>query len=101
LSGTAARRARKICRSREIFTRTFFKIIVVAFCASQAVDARTHHRAPKGTVPIATKPDANIPVEKNRDPADVVIDRRIISGESGSALHVKRGRRPSDRPLWL
>jgi hypothetical protein len=52
---------------------------MVALCASQAVNARTHHRAPK-TAPAASatkSDDAKIPVETNRDPADVALDRRI------------------------
>jgi hypothetical protein len=57
---------------------TLFAIIVVAFCATQTVDARTHHRAPKAAVRVAaTKADAKIPVETKRDPADVALDRKI------------------------
>jgi hypothetical protein len=51
---------------------------MVALCATHAVNARTHYRAPKITAPAsATKSDAKIPVETNRDPADVALDRRI------------------------
>jgi hypothetical protein len=51
---------------------------MVALCASHAVNARTHHRAPKTTAPApAIQSDAKIPVETNRDPADVALDRRI------------------------
>jgi hypothetical protein len=43
-----------------------------------AVNARTHYRAPKITAPAsATKSNAKIPVETNRDPADIALDRRI------------------------
>jgi hypothetical protein len=53
-------------------------IIAVALCATHAVDAQTHHRTPKRSAAAATtKPDAKIPVETNRDPADVALDRRI------------------------
>jgi hypothetical protein len=53
-------------------------VVMVALCATHAVKARTHHRAPKTTAPAsATKSDAKIPVEMNRDPADVALDRRI------------------------
>jgi hypothetical protein len=59
------------------FSRTLL-IAVVGLCAAHAVVARTHHRAPKSTAPVsATKIEANIPQEKNRDPADVALDRRI------------------------
>jgi hypothetical protein len=51
---------------------------MVALCATHAVNARTHYRAPKITAPAsATKSGAKIPVETNRDPADVALDRRI------------------------
>jgi hypothetical protein len=53
-------------------------VIVVALCATQAVVARTHHRAPKTTTPaLATKPGTAIIPEKNRHPEDVALDRRI------------------------
>jgi hypothetical protein len=56
----------------------FAMVVMVALCATHAVNARTHHRAPKTTAPAsATKSDAKIPVEMNRDPADVALDRRI------------------------
>jgi hypothetical protein len=59
------------------FSRTLL-IAVVALCAAHAVVARTHHRAPKSTAPVsATKIEANILQEKNREPADVALDRRI------------------------
>jgi hypothetical protein len=58
--------------------RTFLTIMVVTLCATTAVFARTHHRTPKRTVAAAaTKTEATSPVEKNRDPADVALDRRI------------------------
>jgi hypothetical protein len=57
---------------------TILIVTVAALCATHAVDARTHHRAPKTTAPVATtKPDAKIPVEMKRDPADVALDRKI------------------------
>jgi hypothetical protein len=69
----------KICAYRRFVKRTILTIAVVALCATHAVDARTH-RAPKavGSVPAATiRPDAKIPVETKRDPADVALDRKI------------------------
>jgi hypothetical protein len=57
---------------------TLLAMMMVALCTTQAVNARTSHRAPKITAPApATKSDAKIPVEANRDPADVALDRRI------------------------
>jgi hypothetical protein len=59
-------------------TRTFLTIMMVALFTTQAVFARTHHRAPKRTVTAATtKTEATSPAEKNRDPADVALDHRI------------------------
>jgi hypothetical protein len=53
-------------------------ITVAALSATHTVVARTHHHPPQSTAPAAaTKIDANIPQEKNRDPADVALDRRI------------------------
>jgi hypothetical protein len=53
-------------------------VLVVALCATRVALARTHHPAPETTTPAAAaKIDANIPQEKNRDPADVALDRRI------------------------
>jgi hypothetical protein len=58
--------------------RTALTICVVALCATHAVFARSHHRAPKTTAPVTmTKPDTKIPVESNRDPEDVALDRKI------------------------
>jgi hypothetical protein len=58
--------------------RMLLTLTLVVLCATHAVVARTHHRAPKSAAPAAaTKIDAKIPVEKNRDPADVALDRRI------------------------
>jgi hypothetical protein len=58
-------------------TRTFLTIMVVALFTTNAVFARTHH-APKRTVPAATtKTETTSPAEKNRDPADVALDRKI------------------------
>jgi hypothetical protein len=59
-------------------TRTSLTIMVVALFTTHAVFARTHHRAPKRTVQAATTTtEATSPAEKNRDPADVALDRRI------------------------
>jgi hypothetical protein len=58
--------------------RTALTILVVALCATHAVFARSHHRAPKtNATASATKSDAKIPVESNRDPEDVALDRKI------------------------
>jgi hypothetical protein len=52
--------------------------VVVAQSVTRVALARTDHRAPKTTAPAAaTKIDANIPQKKNRDPADVALDRGI------------------------
>jgi hypothetical protein len=60
------------------FIQALLTIMVVALCATHAVDARTHHRGPKTAAPVATtKPDAKIPIETNRDPADLALDRKI------------------------
>jgi hypothetical protein len=48
-------------------------IPVVGLCATQVAEARTHRRAPVST----SKPDAQIPVEMKRDPADIALDRKI------------------------
>jgi CspA family cold shock protein len=52
--------ARRICGSHETHPDDL-TIMVVVLCATRA-DART----PKRVVPVATKPDATIPIEKNR-----------------------------------
>jgi hypothetical protein len=58
--------------------RTFLTIMAVALFTTHAVFARSHHHAPKGTVPTAApKTEATSPPEKNRDPADVALDRQI------------------------
>jgi hypothetical protein len=60
------------------FIRSTLTVLVVALTATHAVYARSHHRAPKTTAPVTTtKPGAKIPVETNRDPADVALDRKI------------------------
>jgi hypothetical protein len=57
--------------------RAALTIWVVTLCVTHAVYARSH-RAPKVTAPAsATKSEAKIPVEANRDPADIALDRRI------------------------
>jgi hypothetical protein len=58
-------------------TRTSLTIMVVALFTTHAVFARTHHRAPKRIVPATTTTEATSPAEKNRDPADVALDRQI------------------------
>jgi hypothetical protein len=58
--------------------RTTLTVLLVALCATHAVIARSHRRAPKSTAPAAaTKAETKIPVERNRDPADVALDRKI------------------------
>jgi hypothetical protein len=58
--------------------RTTLTVLLVALSATHAVIARSHHRAPKSTAPAATtKAETKIPVETNRDPADVALDRKI------------------------
>jgi hypothetical protein len=58
--------------------QTLLTVAVVALCAAAAVDARSHHHAPKGAVPAAaSKTEATSSPEKNRDPADVALDRKI------------------------
>jgi hypothetical protein len=52
-------------------------IVVVALCATTAADARSDRRAPNGPAATLKKPDAKIPVEQKRDPADIALDRRI------------------------
>jgi hypothetical protein len=52
--------------------------MVVALFTTDAVFARTHHRAPKRTETAATiKTGATSPAEQNRDPADIALDRKI------------------------
>ena len=77
-------RAYRARRQAEIPLSVLFKfaspalIVVVALSATRAVDARTHHRVSKTSALAATtKPDAKIPVEVKRDPADVALDRKI------------------------
>jgi hypothetical protein len=70
-------------------------LTVAALCATHAVDARTHHRAPKSTAPAATKA-ANIPQEKNRDPADVALDRKIKGMPRVLIVAVARFSLPAD-----
>jgi len=58
--------------------RTFLTIMMVALFTTHAVFARTHHRAPKRTASGATiTTETTSPPEKNRDPADVALDRQI------------------------
>jgi hypothetical protein len=58
--------------------RRLLIIAMVALCAAQGASARTHHRTSKATTPaVAVKPDAKIPVEVKRDPADIALDRKI------------------------
>jgi hypothetical protein len=58
--------------------RATLTVTLVALCATHAVIARSHHRAPKSTAPATTtKTDEKIPVETKRDPADIALDRKI------------------------
>jgi hypothetical protein len=57
-------------------TRVLVVAIVVALCATHAVFARSHRHAPKRTAPAAVTKTDTAP-DKNRDPADVALDRRI------------------------
>jgi hypothetical protein len=55
-------------------------IVVVALFAIHAAYARSRHQLPKQTASVATsstKPDAKIPEEMKRDPADIALDRKI------------------------
>jgi hypothetical protein len=58
-------------------TRVIIATVVVALCATHAVYARSHRHAAKTTAPAAIKTGVKIPVETNRDPADVALDRKI------------------------
>jgi hypothetical protein len=68
-------------------------VLLVALGATDAVIARSHHRAPKRAAPAATtKAETKIPVEPNRDPADVALDRRIKGVRAKSCdLDFRRG----------
>jgi hypothetical protein len=57
--------------------RALWTIMAVALCATHAVDARTHHRAPKRTAPAASAATVVTPSGTARDPADVALDRKI------------------------
>jgi 'Cold-shock' DNA-binding domain len=61
-------RGKESAENLRIASRLFLTIMVVALCATQAVVARTHHRAPKSTAPVATKAGATFSPEKNRHP---------------------------------
>jgi hypothetical protein len=56
-------------------------LVVIALLAASPVSARTHHRAakpaaaPTTEAPAAVK-SANVP-EKDRDPEDIALDRKI------------------------
>jgi hypothetical protein len=52
-------------------------VVSFALCATNAAHARSHRRNPEPTAGVATKPDAKIPTEQKRDPADVALDRKI------------------------
>jgi hypothetical protein len=53
-------------------------VAVVALSATHSIDARTHHRKPKITAATATtNPEAKMPIETKRDPADIALDRKI------------------------
>jgi hypothetical protein len=55
----------------------FSAIAITALCATSAVAAKPHHHWSRATTPAATRPDAQIPVETKRDPADIALDRKI------------------------
>jgi hypothetical protein len=65
--------------------RSLFVILLIALAANPTVSARARHRAPKAAAapsaattsaaPADAKPQ-NTP-EKDRDPADVALDRKI------------------------
>jgi hypothetical protein len=61
--------------------RSLFWFTVITLMAALPVSARTHHRtakpaaAPTTGAAVAVKP-ANVP-EKDRDPADIALDRKI------------------------
>jgi hypothetical protein len=62
------------------FVRMLSTIVVVALFAIHAAYARTRYQVPKQTASVATsstKPDAKIPEEMKRDPADIALDRKI------------------------
>jgi hypothetical protein len=53
-------------------------ILSLGLCGTHRADARTHRHARETAAPVATtKPDAKIPVEMKRDPADIALDRKI------------------------
>jgi hypothetical protein len=61
--------------------RSLLLLVVIALLAASPVSARTHHRAakpaaaPTTEAPAAVK-SANVP-EKDRDPEDIALDRKI------------------------
>lgn len=58
--------------------RTFLIVMFVALFTTHAVFARSHHHVPKGAGPTAApKTEATKSPEKNRDPADIALDRQI------------------------
>jgi hypothetical protein len=58
-------------------TRLFLTIFVIALCVTHAVFARTHRHESRRTAPAAIKTGVKIPVETNRDPADIALDHKI------------------------
>jgi hypothetical protein len=54
-----------------------YVLLVTAAVVGGPVDARSLRRAPKATQATLVKPDAKIPTEQKRDPADIALDRKI------------------------
>jgi hypothetical protein len=58
--------------------RSLWVALLVALATPTASARHHHHTVKRSTVPT-TAPAANIPTEKDRDPADVALDRKIKS----------------------
>jgi hypothetical protein len=54
-----------------------YVLLVTAAAVGTSADARSLRRAPKATQSATVKPDAKIPTEQKRDPADIALDRKI------------------------
>jgi hypothetical protein len=52
-------------------------LLVTAAAVGATANARSLRRAPKATQAATVKPDAKIPTEQKRDPADIALDRKI------------------------
>jgi hypothetical protein len=59
--------------------RLLSTIVVAALCATHAVNARTHRRAPKRTAAATVAAPKVTPSEAALDPAKVALVRRIKS----------------------